>query len=146
MSIAASLGLLTRLFLTILGPGHPLQGFGPLFCHPPCWRLAKCYSALGLHLFDWEFRLCLQYWLGLRMVEEGYKCPVCLADADAYGDHQVGCGGNGDRIHCHDSIRDALFSSAQTAAPAPRKEVPSLILVVQQTSTCPPGSGDTQLP
>ena len=40
------------------------------------------------------------------------------------GDHQVGCGGNGDRIHRH---RDAVFSAAQSAALAPRKEVPSLI-------------------
>ena len=40
---------------------------------------------------------------------------------------QVGCGGNGDRIHRHDSIRDAVFSAAQSAALAPRKEVPSLI-------------------
>ena len=37
------------------------------------------------------------------------------------------CGGNGNRIHQHDPIRDALFSVAQTAALAPRKEVPSLI-------------------
>ena len=27
------------------------------------------------------------------MVEEEYKCPVCLVDADAYGDHQVDYGG-----------------------------------------------------
>ena len=37
------------------------------------------------------------------------------------------CGGNGDRIHRHDSLRDALFSAAQSAALAPRREVPSLI-------------------
>ena len=39
----------------------------------------------------------------------------------------MGCGGNGDRIHRHDYIRDALFSAAQSAALAPRREVPSLI-------------------
>ena len=61
------------------------------------------------------------------MVEEGTRCPVCQAAADPYGDHQVGCGGNGDRIHRHDSLRDALFSAAQSAALAPRREVPSLI-------------------
>ncbi len=61
------------------------------------------------------------------MTEEGATCPICRGAADAYGDHQVGCGGNGDRIHRHDSIRDALFSAAQSAALAPRKEVPSLI-------------------
>ena len=54
-------------------------------------------------------------------------CPICKEVSDVYVDHQVGCGGNGDRIHRHDSIRDALFSAAQSAALAPRKEVPSLI-------------------
>ena len=48
-------------------------------------------------------------------------------EADTFGDHQVGCGGNGDRIHRHDSLRDAIFSAGQSAALAPRKEVPSLI-------------------
>ena len=48
-------------------------------------------------------------------------------DADPLGDHQVGCGGNGDRIRRHDSIRAALFSAAQSAALVPRKEVPALI-------------------
>ena len=43
------------------------------------------------------------------------------------GDHQVGYGGNGDRIHRHNSIRGALFSAAQTAALAPRTEMPFLI-------------------
>ena len=84
-------------------------------------------ATLGLHLQDWEFRLCLQYWLGLRMSEEGTCCSICQGPSDAFDDHKVGCGGNGDRIHRHDSIRDALFSAAQTAALAPRKEVPALI-------------------
>ena len=50
-----------------------------------------------------------------------------MGDSDIYGDHQIGCGGNGDRIHRHDSIRDALFSAAQTAALAPWKEASALI-------------------
>ena len=52
---------------------------------------------------------------------------VMYIAADPFGDHHVGCGGNGDRIFRHDSIRDAIFSAAQTAALAPRKEFPSLI-------------------
>ena len=44
-----------------------------------------------------------------------------------FGDHHVGCGGNADRIFRHNSIRDVVFSATQTAALAPRKEVPSLI-------------------
>ena len=63
------------------------------------------------------------------MVDDVSSCSACdkSAAADPFGDHQVGCGGNGDRIHRHDAIRDALFSAAQAAALAPRKEVPSLI-------------------
>ena len=40
-----------------------------------------------------------------------------------FGDHQVGCGGNRDLIH----LRNTLFSASQSAALAPRKEVPTLI-------------------
>ena len=63
--------------------------------------------ALGLHLHDWEFRLCLQYWLGLQMVEEGARCPICQVVADPLGDHQVGvrqiCGHNiqNNRLNMH---------------------------------------------
>ena len=95
--------------------------------HAGDWLNVVPSTALGLHLFDWEYRLCLQYWLGLRMVSEGTRCPVCNSLVDPFGDHQVGCGGNGDRIHRHDSLRDALYSAAQSAALAPRREVPSLI-------------------
>ena len=41
------------------------------------WLNVKLSRALGLHLHDWKFRLCLQYWLGLCMAEEGIRCPVC---------------------------------------------------------------------
>ena len=63
------------------------------------------------------------------MTDDVSSCSACgkSAAADPLGDHQVGCGGNGDRIHRHDSIRDTLFSAAQSAALAPQKEVPTLI-------------------
>ena len=57
----------------------------------------------------------------------GAFCPICQEEADACGDHQVGCGGNEDRIYSHNSIRDVLFSAAQSAALGPWKEVPFLI-------------------
>ena len=97
--------------------------------HAGDWLNVIPSPSLGLHLHDREFRACLKYWLGMRMSDRGLRCPFCKVErvADPMGDHQVGCGGNGDRIHRHDSIRDALFSAAQSAALAPRKEVPSLI-------------------
>ena len=96
--------------------------------HAGDWLNAIPSSALGLHIPDRVFCLCLMYWLGLRMVgEDDSPCPVCQGRADGYGDHQVGCGRNGDRIRWHDSIRDALFSAAQSATLAPRREALSLI-------------------
>ena len=95
--------------------------------HAGDWLTVVPSQSLCLHLLDREFCTCLQYWLGIPMLEKGIRCPVCQSPADLYGDHQVGCGGNGDRIHRHNSLRDALYSAAQSAALAPRKEVPALI-------------------
>ena len=64
---------------------------------------------------------------GVQMLEEGSRCAACQSAADYFEDHHVSCGGNGDRIHRHDSLRDSLLAPAQSAALAARKEVPSLI-------------------
>ena len=97
--------------------------------HAGDWLNVVPSTALGLHLHDREFCLCLDYWLGLKITGKNPKCSVCAKEgiADSFGDHYVGCGGNGDRIHRHDSLRDVLFSAAQSAALTPRKEIPSLI-------------------
>ena len=49
-------------------------------------------QAESLHFHDWEFQLCLQYWLGVRMLEEGSECPVRQVTTDGFGDYQVSCG------------------------------------------------------
>ena len=48
--------------------------------------------------------------------------PECYNSADVFGDHQIGCGGNGDRSAYHNAIRDVIFSAAKSAALAPTKE------------------------
>ena len=95
--------------------------------HAGDWLHVIPSSALGSHMLDWEFRLCLLYWLGVPLSQEDWICPVCSSNSDPYGDHMVSCGGNGDRIHRHNSLRDVIFSVAQSAALSPRKELPSLI-------------------
>jgi hypothetical protein len=44
--------------------------------HAGDWLNVVPSSALGLHLLDREFRLCLRYWLGLPMFENSARCPV----------------------------------------------------------------------
>ena len=56
-----------------------------------------------------------------------YSCPECHGAADQFGDHQVGCGGNADRISRHNAIRDVIFDAAQSAALAPTREAPGVV-------------------
>ena len=46
----------------------------------------------------------------------------------------MGCSGNGDLIHHHNSLRDVLFTASRSAALAPQKEAPALI---PDTVGCP---------
>ncbi len=71
------------------------------------------------------------YWLGVPLHNTQFSCH-CLADA--FGDHQVGCGGNSDRISRHNAIRDIVFNAAQSAALGPSKETTSL---VESSASCP---------
>ncbi len=82
---------------------------------------------LGLHLQDREFRLCLCYWLGVPLHNDQFNCLECHGVADSLGDHQVGCGGNSDRISRHNTIRDVVFNAAQSAALGPLRETPGLV-------------------
>ena len=95
--------------------------------HAGDWLNVVPCSALSLHLMDCEFCLCLKYWLGLQMFEDGAWCSVCQVEVDPFGDHHLGCGGNADRIARHNALRDTIFSAAQSAALAPRREVSSLM-------------------
>ena len=103
--------------------------FSTALPHARDWLNVVPSSALGLHHHDREVRLCLDYWLGLRMSVGALRCPLCVGErvADPLADHQMGCGGNGDRINRHDSLRGTLSLAAQSAALALIKEVPSLI-------------------
>ena len=95
--------------------------------HAGNWLNGIPSSTLDLHLQDQEFRCCLRYWLGVPLHSSPYSCSECHNTADPFGDDQVGCGGNGDRITRHNAIRDVAFSAAQSAALAPSKEMPNLI-------------------
>ena len=95
--------------------------------HAGDWLHVVPSTSLGLHLADWEFWLCLKYWLGLQIVEEDMFCPVCGGTSDVMGDHCMTCRGNGDPIRKHDALLDVLYKAACSAALAPKKKMLSLI-------------------
>ena len=91
--------------------------------HAGDWLNVIPSSSLGLHLQDQEFKCCHALLAGGPLHSNPYPCPECSATADPFGDHQVGCGGNGDRISRHNAVRDVIFAAAQSAALGPSKEV-----------------------
>ena len=91
------------------------------------WLNVAPSRSLGLSLQDREFRCCISYWLGVPLHNDPYACPECHSPPDIFGDHQVGCGGNRDRVARHNAIRDVVFLAAQSAALAPSKETPNLL-------------------
>ena len=95
--------------------------------HAGDWLQVIPSTSLGLHLADWEFRLCLKYWLCLKIVEDDTLCLVCGGTFDVNGDHYVTRRGNGDLIRKHDALCDILYTANHSAALASKKEMPSLI-------------------
>ncbi len=95
--------------------------------HAGDWLNIILSTTLGLHLHDREFRCCLRYWLGVPLHSSSYPCPECHLTVDAYGDHQVGCGRNRDRIARHNAVHDAIHAVSQSAALASFKETPGLL-------------------
>ena len=96
--------LVPRLWLSIAIP------------HASVWLHVVPSSALGLHLQDQEFHHCLQYWLGVQMLEEASRCAVCQSAADCFGDDHVSW-----RVMATSSI-------AMTHSEMPHLLLPSLLL------------------
>ena len=87
--------------------------------HAGDWLNVVPSTSLDLHLHDKEFRFSLRYWLSIPLYGNAYPCPECRGMADRFGDHQVGCGDNGDHISRHNALRYVLFRATRCAALAP---------------------------
>ena len=76
----------------------------------------------GLSIIAENFRVALQYRLGLPVYNSSHPCPSCGKESDIYGDHTITCASEYERIHRHDTIRDAIYDSAKHAGLSPIKE------------------------
>ena len=83
--------------------------------------------ALGLHLRGQEFVVAVKCRIGLPIFNSAGKCPACNKDSDKLGDHALVCAFGGERIARHNSLRDALHSTAAEAGLAPMKEGRALL-------------------
>ena len=87
--------------LTSAPDSYSLSTLSSSLPHVKDWFTVVPSAALILHQSDKEFCLCLQYWLGIHIYGEEGICQVCHRLADLMRNHQVGCGGNNDRIAQH---------------------------------------------
>ena len=78
------------------------------------WLNTVPVRALGLHLRPREFIVAVKYRLGVRVYTETGPCTACGADSDAYGDHAVGCGSEGERIFRHNILRDSIYQMSDS--------------------------------
>ena len=93
------------------------------------WLCALPSKALGLHLRRSEFVAAGRYRLGLPVFTMEAECPMprCRLVSDRYGDHAISCGIGGERIACHNHVRDALLQTAVQAGLGPTKEPDGLL-------------------
>ena len=82
---------------------------------------------LNLLLRPSEFVAALRYRLGHPVFGSDGPCPACGQPSDRLGDHALNCAWQGERIARHNSLRDALHSTAVKAALGPTKEGQNLL-------------------
>ena len=127
LSLAIDEALHNQLIASAPSIRHRALALSTALPHAGDWLNGVPSEALGLRLQDREFRVSLRYWLGVPLHSSPYSCPECHATADEFGDHRVGCGGNGDRIYRHNAVRDVLYTAAQSAALAPTREATGVV-------------------
>ena len=95
--------------------------------HAGDWLNVVPSPALGLQLRGQEFRTSVLYRLGAPVFPGEGACVACGQLSDRVGNHAVGCASQGECISSHNHLRDALFTTAQSAQLAPLKEQAALL-------------------
>ena len=97
--------------------------------HSGDWLNVIPSLSLGLHMRSVEFVTSVRYRLGCQVYPADGTCPACKLDSDKFGDHAISCGSDGERIARHNTLRNALYSTARTGCLAPVNEASALIPV-----------------
>ena len=85
--------------------------------HTAAWLAEAPRAIEGTELDHSDFRLALQWWLGVPILpveDVGERCAQCSGCLDAFGDHAVACLRNGIQKR-HTNIQDWLLSTARQA-------------------------------
>ena len=96
--------------------------------HAGDWLNMVPVRALGLYLRPREFTVAVKYRLGVRVYPEAGPCIVCGEDSDAYGNHAVRCGKEGERIFRHNVPSRLLLLQPRSSQPSYQGPRPSLLM------------------
>ena len=95
--------------------------------HSGDWLNALPSFVFNLHMPGPEFRVAIRYRLGVPVFPEDGDCPACGSPSDAFGDHAIACGYQGERNSRHNIIRDEIYNTAKAAGLRPTKEERGII-------------------
>ena len=146
LSVAIDDAVYNHLIASVPDTRHKALALSSSFPHAGDWLNVIPSASFSLYIHDQEFRYSLRYWLAVPLFGKAYQCPECGRDADIMGDHQIGCGGNGDRIARHNNL--CLMPPNLPPWAQERKPwgwFPILVLVLQ-TSCCPTGPMEDRRP
>ena len=85
--------------------------------HAGDWLNALPSFAFNLHMPGAEFRAALRYRLGVPLFGDSGDCPACGAASDAFGDHAIACGYQGERNSRHNILRDEIYLTSLQPKP-----------------------------
>lgn len=116
----------TKRTITELAPGDPRRQAhrASLSIHgSKDWLVCRPSPGLFCHIADPDFRLWLRFHCGVRLFNDGMKCPRenCKADVDEFGDHLLVCHrrvspGNAPLHWRHDSLVQIIAATLRRAA------------------------------
>jgi hypothetical protein len=93
--------------------------------HSGSWLNVWPSQSLGLSLLPQVFRIACHY--RLVYADTNSPCPACGSNLDKFGDHTIICASEGERIMCHNVLRDAIYEKAVHAGCSPKKEQRALL-------------------
>ena len=90
--------------------------------HAGAWLNVVPSAKLGLKMPPQEFRMCLQYRLGIPLFPSAGPCPSCKRHNDIFGDHAISCASDFERVSHHDRLCAAIAEACHSTGLGPERE------------------------
>ena len=96
--------------------------------HANDWLYAFPISTLNQRVQSQPFQIMLHRHLGVPILGQPSKCPLCTHPCDSFGDHVGVCPMGGNKTQRHNAVFDILFLVARGATLSVEREPKHLLL------------------